>query len=151
MCLLGHPLRRRFIFLAFFVFCIGSLKAYFFLKWVTNLETRAILFWKKELNLRMGPNSITGFVLWLILWCTPQGKKKRTQKSFRFTSLNVKNNNIWVCRLALKREKVSDPYNLIKCVHKCLYEYTFYVCSNAVNLFTYKTGNLSPPLGIYWQ
>lgn len=132
MCLLGHALRRRFIFLTFFVFCIGNLKAYFFfLKWVTNLETRAILFWKKKLNLRMGPNSITGFVLWLIVWCTR--KKKEHRGHFVLHRLIWKQNNIWVSKLALKRINVSDPYNLIKCVHECLYEFTFYVCSNAVN------------------
>lgn len=115
------------------------------------LETRAILFWKKELNLRMGPNSITGFALWLIVWCTPQRKKKEHRSHFVLHRLMWKHNNIWVSKLALKRINVADPYNLIKCVHKCLYEFTFYVCSNAGSLFTYKTGNLSAPLGISWQ
>lgn len=115
------------------------------------LETRAILFWKKELNLRMGPNSITGFVLWLIVWCTPQRKKKEHRSHFVLHRLMWKHNNIWVSKWALKRINVADPYNLIKCVHKCLYEFTFYVCSNAGSLFTYKTGNLSAPLEISWQ
>lgn len=115
------------------------------------LETRAILFWKKELNLRLGPNSITGFVLWLIVWCTPQRKKKEHRSHFVLHRLMWKHNNIWVSNWALKRINVADPYNLIKCVHTCLYEFTFYVCSNAGSLFTYKTGNLSAPLGISWQ
>lgn len=115
------------------------------------LETRAILFWKKELNLRMGPNNITGFVLWLMVWCTPQRKKKEHRSHFVLHRLVWKHNNIWVSKLALKRINVADPYNLIKCVNKCLYEFTFYVCSNAGSLFTYKTGNLSAPLGISWQ
>lgn len=115
------------------------------------LEIRAILFWKKELNLRMGPNSITGFVLWLIVWCKPQRKKKEHRSHFVLHRLMWKHNNIWVSKLALKKINVADPYNLIKCVHKCLYEFTFYVCSNAGSLFTYKTGNLSAPLGISWQ
>lgn len=27
----------------------------------------------------MGPNNITGFELWLMVWCTPQRKKKNTE------------------------------------------------------------------------